>query len=171
MKADVVHVMNRGARRRRIFEDENDRHTFLDRIDSMHERYGTSVLAFCLLSNHYHLVLRQPGGDISAPMQLLSSQYTRYYNRRHGLDGPLFKGRFTSVPIRDDRQLVAAVRYVHANIFDIGPHVSPRTHPWSSHPTYLGRVDAPRWLDTDLVLGVLQSPAALDRLVHQADAA
>ena len=163
--------MNRGARRRRIFEDENDRHAFFQRLDAVHERYGTSVLAFCLLGNHYHLVLRQPGGGVSAPMQLLSSQYTRYYNRRQGLDGPLFRGRFHSVPIRDEQQLVATVRYVHANIFDIGPHVSPRTHPWSSHPIYLGSVAGPRWFDTDLVLGVIQSAASLDRLVHDARAA
>ena len=169
--ADFVHVMNRGGGRRAVFTDDNDRHAFLSMLGAACQRFGVTVLAYCLLGNHYHLVFRRNDGDISRTMQLLAGRYTAYFNRRHRTDGPLFRGRFKAVAIEDDTQLIAAVAYVHANIHDIGPHADPRTHPWSSHPIYLGRAQAPEWFDTSPVLDLIAGPAALDRLVARSRAA
>ena len=163
--------MNRGGGRRTVFRDDNDRHAFKNRIAEASERFDLAVIAYCLLSNHYHLVLRAPCGDVSAPMQYLGAQYTRYHNRRHETDGALFRGRYKSVAISSDSQLITAVRYVHANVFDIGPHADPRTHPWSSHPIYLGRTACPPWFDASLVLAMVGGPDALHRLVTSPRAA
>ena len=169
--ADLVHVMNRGGGRRPIFVDDGDRQTFMSMLGDACPRFGVEVLAYCLLRNHYHLVLRRRDGDISRAMQHLGGRYTAAFNRRHDTDGPLFRGRFKAVAIDDDRQLIAAVAYVHANVYDIGPAANPRTHPWSSHPIYIGRAPKARWFDTSLVLSLMNGPASLDELVAGARAA
>ena len=164
------HVMNRGRGRRTVFHDDGDRALFLRKLGESCGRSGIVAVAYCLLGNHYHLVVRRNDGDLSAAMRRLGSQYTAHNNRRHDTDGPLFRGRYTSVPITTDHQLVATVAYVHANVFDIGPHADPRSLAWSSHPIYLGRAEPPPWFDTSLVLSVA-SAEALDRRVMRRRAA
>ena len=110
------------------------------------------TLAYCLMSNHYHLLLHCPGGSLSEGMQRLVSLFTRHVNDRVGRDGALFRGRFHSREITDDSYLLAATRYIHRNPLDLPGVADIANYRWSSHRTYLGLRAEPSWLRTTDVL-------------------
>jgi REP element-mobilizing transposase RayT len=145
-------VTNRGAGRVSTFATDADRVEFGRLLGVAHERFEVSALAYCLMGNHFHLVLDAPDGGLSPFMQLVSSVYTRHVNERHGGDGPLFRGRFFSRPLLSHAYLVNAVRYVHRNPIDLGFAGRLDEYRWSSHRTYLGMRRPPAWLDPRPVL-------------------
>jgi hypothetical protein len=98
------------------------------------------------MPNHYHLLVRDPDGAVSEFMRLLGITYTRHANDRAGRDGPLFRGRFHSVAVEDDAQLLRALRYVHRNPLAIVAAGELDAYRWSSHRTYIGHRRAPGWL-------------------------
>lgn len=149
------HVMNRGAGRQAIFEDDTDRRRFLIELREACRGAGVEIACYCLLSNHYHLVLHTPGGGLSGVMQRLSSAYTRTFNARHGRDGPLFRGRFTSVRIENSAQLVQATVYVHRNPVAAGLVQVAAAWPWSSAASYVGLAPAPEWLSAGGILSMM----------------
>lgn len=147
--------MNRGARHQAIFLDDVDRHEFLNALGQMCERYDVEVHAYCLMGDHYHLLLRLPLGNVSLAIQHFASVYTQRFNRRHGFDGALFRGRFHSVPVGTDEQLMTVSRYIHRNPTDIDGGTSVERYRWSSLSSYLtpqvvGPI--PAWLHVDFTL-------------------
>ena len=104
------HVVNRGVARMATFHDDADRVEFGRLLAVGHDRFGVEVHAYCLMTNHFHLVLHCPDGGLSEYMQLLTSVHARHVNDRAGRDGPLYRGRFASRHIRDGRYLRNAVR-------------------------------------------------------------
>jgi REP element-mobilizing transposase RayT len=151
------HVMNRGANRRAIYFSENDRTEFGQRLAQLNDRFGIETHAYCLLDNHFHLLLHCPHAGLSVGMQQLSSIFTRHVNDRMGRDGPLFRGRFLSRPVRSDRYLLAACRYIHRNALDVHGVEDISTYRWSSLRTYLGYRRCPPWMRTDAVLDLFAS--------------
>ncbi len=148
--------MNRGSRHQDTFIDDTDRRSFLQLLGHSSTQQGLEILAYCLMSNHFHLVTHGTNHALSAAMRHLSSVYTRRFNERHGFDGSLFRGRFCSVDITTDEQLLATVDYVHKNPAEIGE--DPRTYAWSSLAAYEGNSGRPRWLDTQLYKGIWADP-------------
>ncbi len=146
------HVMNRGARHHTVFLDDRDRRRFLGLLDDLHGRDRIETHAYCLMGNHFHLILHCPEGNLSEGMHHLGSRYVQRFNQRHGFDGPLFRDRFTSKPIDSDGYLLQASRYVHRNPLDLGPMAVLSTYPWSSYGVYLGHRRPPRWLFRSTVL-------------------
>lgn len=141
--------MNQGIRHSPLFFDDQDRHRFLADLRYAADRVGTAISCFCLMGTHYHLVLSCPDGGLSSTMQVLAGRYARWFNRRHHLNGSLFRGRFVSIEITDDAQNLVTNRYVHRNPLELG--IDPETYPWSSCQDYL----APRprnWIDTSPIL-------------------
>ncbi|MFP5487465.1 MAG: transposase, partial [Acidimicrobiia bacterium] len=92
-------MTNRGARRQVIFHDDDQRRLFGGLIGDAHERFGVGVIAYCLMDNHFHLVLDAPDGGMSEFMHRIGSAFARHVNDELGTDGPLFRGRFHSRPI------------------------------------------------------------------------
>ncbi len=140
------HVTNRGADRQPVFRSVADRVDFGNLLAAGHDAFGVTVLAYCLMDNHYHLVVSCPDGGLSDFMQLLGGRFTRHSNERAGGDGPIFRGRYFSRVVRSERYLANAVRYVHRNPLAIVPPVALDTYRWSSHRTYLGLRGCPDWL-------------------------
>ena len=102
--------MNRGANRSSIFFDDNDRIEVGQRLAEIHERFEIEVRAYCLMANHFHLLLHCPNGGLSPAMQRFSSLFTRHVNDRHGRDGSIFRGRFHSRVIAEETYLLNADR-------------------------------------------------------------
>ncbi|NND76175.1 MAG: hypothetical protein HKN44_14320 [Ilumatobacter sp.] len=148
------HVMNRGVARQTTFFDDRDRVEFGRLLGVGHDRFGVMATAYCLMNNHYHLVLHCPDGGLSDFMHHIGSVFTRHANDRSGRDGPLFRGRFRSIPITDDNQLLNTVRYVHRNALDLPGVRTIDDYRWSSHRAYLGHRRTPSWLETDPVLAI-----------------
>lgn len=146
------HVMNRGASRQTVFFCDADRVEFGRLLGVISDRLGIEVLAYCLLDNHYHLLVHCPEGGLSEAMHLIGSVFTRHANDRAGRDGPLFRGRFHAVPVLDDEQLVVTARYIHRNVLDVAGVNDVDGYRWSSHRAYLGLRRLPRFLNTSHVL-------------------
>ena len=109
------HVMNRGASHQGIFLDDEDRKDFLKLLGETSKMWRIQVHAFCLLDNHYHLLIHTPLGNLSRSMRYVNGIYTQRFNRRHGNDGPIFRGRFKAILIDADSYLLEVVRYIHLN--------------------------------------------------------
>ena len=167
------HVMNRGAGQREIFASDEQRQGFLDLLGDARERFGVETHAFCLMGNHYHLLLHTPQANLSRAMRHIDGVYTQRYNRAVGSDGPLFRGRFRSIVVDADAYLLAVSRYIHRNPAAAGLVAEPIDYPWSSYPAYVGRAAAPPWLERDVVWSALgaRSPArAYRRFVDRPEA-
>ena len=157
------HVMNRGAGRGSIFTSEADRSLFLNCLTEASEQTDLEVHGYCLLGNHYHLLLLSRAGRLSDGMKHLAGKFTRLFNLRHNRDGPLFRSRFASVPIRTDAHLVQVSRYIHLNPVVAKLAEEPEDWPWSSAAAYLGHSCGPRWLRTTTILAMFGAPIGVPR--------
>jgi REP element-mobilizing transposase RayT len=137
--------MNRGIARRTLFENELDVRTFLSRL-ALRVRAGQLELhAFCVLTTHYHLLLRSPTGELSAAMCELHREYSRWFNRTRRRDGPLFRGRFVSKPVDSLDYRNQVVRYIDFNPVSAGLVPAPSLFPHGSARWY-AREKGPIWL-------------------------
>lgn len=142
------HVMNRGAARQPIMKSPKHAHTFVNLLEKISEDYGIEIHAYCLMGNHYHLLVRTPYANLSEAMRHLNSMYTRRFNRAEKRDGPLFRGRFKSIIVDAEDYLVALSRYIHRNPVEAKLVKNPLGYPWSSFAAYLDRRLRPSWLHT-----------------------
>ncbi|MBU2498382.1 MAG: transposase, partial [Proteobacteria bacterium] len=149
------HVMNRGRRSDRIFQGRNDYLLFIDLLKDVTELWDVRISAYCLMSNHYHMVINTPRGNISRCMRHVDGVYTQRFNRSHGFDGPLFRGRFKSILVHVDSYLLQLVRYIHRNPVRAGVAGDLEQYPWSSHKGYLSPAKKWDWLHKDFVLSML----------------
>jgi REP element-mobilizing transposase RayT len=137
-EADIYHVTTRGVAQQIIFEDDNDREFFLSRMRFYVDECEVHLLAWCLMSNHIHLLVQAELEKTRTFMHKLLASYAIHFNNRHRRSGHLFQGRFDSVPIETDEQLMTAMRYIHRNPLSI-PGQSLETYCLSSYREYLGQ--------------------------------
>ena len=156
----LYHLMSRGNRRQAIFEDDKDRFTFLEFLAKNCARTGWQIHAYCLMSNHFHIVLETPQPNLVVGMKWLLGAYTQRFNWRHDLVGHLFAGRYKAVLIdgaADVRYLRTACDYTHLNPARagmVGAEQPLEEYPWSSYPAYLRPPrKRPDWLRVDRLLG------------------
>jgi len=139
------HVMNRGNNRQDIFISDRDRNTFLEALSDSCEIHDVSIIAYVLMSNHYHLLIQTPQANLSEFMRHFQITYTVRFNHRHDRPGHVFQGRFKSLLVEADEYLLPLSRYIHLNpirtshfnaigIQDKEEYL--RTYPWSSYPGY-----------------------------------
>jgi putative transposase len=128
----IYHVTSRGNRRQAIFQDDYDRRRFLALRDRIVRRYGWRQHAFCLMTNHFHLLVETPQPNLSRAMQRLNSEYAGYFNDRFGLVGHLFQQRFASRVIETDEYFAEAMRYIAFNPVRAGLCSHPSEWPWSN---------------------------------------
>jgi putative transposase len=170
------HVCNRGADKQDLFSTDGDRVLFLNLAAEAFGRFAISLHAYVLMTNHFHFLLHAPAGGVSEAMQRLCGRYGSAYNHRTERTGSLFTGRFRSVPITSDAQLVAAGRYIHRNPLDMVNPSALAAYRWSSLGDLLGKRAVPPWLVTDTLLadwstpddylGYVLGPQPSDRLAH-----
>ena len=133
------HVVARGNDKRRIFLDDRDHHIFLDVVAQTLSRFQWRCLTYCLMPNHYHLVVTTPNGDISPGMRQINGVYAQTFNRRRDRCGHLFQGRFHSTLIESDEHLLESIRYVALNPVRAALVRHPEDWPWSAHAELCGR--------------------------------
>ena len=165
------HVTCRGNGGARIFTSRGDPGLFLFLLGRVLAEFRWTCLAYCLMGNHYHLVLETSGPDLSGGMQRLNHRFVRAFHARHGTTGHLFEGPFDAVLVQDDDQLFATCRYVLLNPVRAGLVEHPGDWRWSSHRATVGLEEGPPWLGADRVVRKLdyddlaQSRAAFERFV------
>jgi putative transposase len=153
------HIMNRGAARQPIFFQDSDRTLFLDCLSLACLAAQMDVHSYCLMDNHFHLLVRSRNANLSTFLKQLSGRYTRLLNKRIGRDGPLFRGRANSILIQDDSQLLQTLRYIHLNPVAAGLCGAPEGWHWSSARCYSGLEAPPPWLDANSILGMFANTA------------
>lgn len=158
----LYHVTSGGDRREVIFEDDEDRRLFLGTLAQVIERFNWTCHAWCLMDNHYHLLVETPDGNLSAGMRQLNGVFTQASNRRHGRVGHLFQGRFKAILVDGNAYLLELLRYVVLNPVRAGMVKDPAAWPWSSYRACAGHEPAPPWLAVDGALalfGTRRGPA------------
>jgi len=145
----LYHVTSRGNRREPIFVDDADRRAFLDTIGQSMERFDTTAYAYCLMGNHYHLVLRTRLANLSRLMRHINGTYAQAYNRRHDKVGHLFQGRFNAILVQYDAYFLEVCRYVDLNPVRAGIVELPHEWRWSSYQAHIGRAKRLSWLDSE----------------------
>jgi len=148
------HVFSRGNEKQPIFLGDEDRCFFLDCLRQAHERFGAVIHIYCLMPNHFHLILETPNGDLSRVMQFLNTRYTVYFNKKHKRCGHLFQGRYRSVLIEAVGYARELSRYIHLNPVRAKIAKGPDEYPWSSYGYYLGKASAEGWFETRIILGL-----------------
>jgi putative transposase len=159
----VYHVFNRGNRRADIFREESDFEHFWALLQEIGDRYGWPFFAFCLMTNHFHLVVETPEADISAGLHRLSFLYAQYFNRKYSFDGHVFQGRFKTRVVLSEMQLLSVIRYVVTNPLRAGICDRAEEWRWSSYRATVGIRRAPRFLSVDRVLRHFGADRALAR--------
>jgi len=137
------HVMNRGRRGEEIFAEKNDYRLFLEVVRESADLFNIEIAAYCLMPNHYHLLLHTPDGNLSRCMRQVNGIYAQRFNRSHQYDGQLFRGRYKSILVEADSYLLQLLRYIHKNPLRAGLCDDVNNYEWSSHRGYLS--DAKRW--------------------------
>ena len=148
------HVMNRGRRREKVFASPKDYETFIVVLQEARELWNLQVAGYCLMPNHYHLLLHTPDGNISRCMRHINGVYTQRYNRRHRKDGQLFRGRYKAVVVDGDSYLLEVLRYIHRNPLKARMVKDPADFEWSSHNGYTSRAKKWDWLYKDFLLSI-----------------
>lgn len=152
----IYHVSARGVERRVIFDDDKDREHFLKRVEDGIEEYGVRLYLYCLMANHFHLLVETPAGNLSAFMQKIETAHTVYYNRRHNRTGHLMQGRYDARPVEGNAYLDRLSRYLHLNPVYVEKNVKKplderirllRDHKWSSYRSYAGLSEPVRFVD------------------------
>jgi putative transposase len=149
----VYHVTSRGNARRSIFKDDKDREMFLSILEEVNDRYHWLCHAYCLMNNHYHLVIETPDGNLSKGMRQLNGVYTMRFNRRHGSVGHVFQGRYKAIVVQKESHLLEVCRYVVLNPVRARVVEAPEPWRWSSYRATAGKEKAHPCLATDWVLG------------------
>ena len=149
----LYHVTSRGDGREDIYLGDADRRAFLTLLGEVCERFNWWGHAYCLMTNHCHLLVETPDGNLSKGMRQLNGVYTQSTNRRHGLVGHLFQGRFKAILVERDAYLLALARYVVLNPLRAGMVPAAGDWAWSSYRAMVGQASAPAWLETDWLLG------------------
>ena len=147
----IHHVFARGNAKAAIYLDDSDRERYLAILGKAVVRHRWRCLAYCLMDNHVHLLIETPTANLGRGMQWLHGLYAQAFNARHRRPGHVFQGRFGSVPMRSDAQLLLAARYIARNPAEGGLCGEPLQWPWSSHAATLEDTGPP-WLDAARLL-------------------
>jgi REP element-mobilizing transposase RayT len=146
------HITSRGNERKNIFKSAREREKFLSYLASSTERYGAVIHVYCLMTNHYHLLLETPLGNLSQIMRHINGAYTTYFNTRRQRDGHLFQGRYKAIVVDADEYAGELSRYIHLNPVRADMVEEPEEYRWSSYQYYIGLRKKLQWLKTDFIL-------------------
>ena len=149
----VYHITSRGNEKKSVYKDDQDRTNFLNTLQHVNKRYNWICHAYCLMDNHYHLLIETPDGNLSLGMRQLNGVYTQLFNRRHQRPGHLFQGRYKAILIQKDSHLLEVCRYVVLNPVRARMVERPEDWKWSSYRATAGRETPATCLTIDWVLG------------------
>jgi REP element-mobilizing transposase RayT len=146
------HVINRGNAGEDVFKSLRDREKFLEYLETAASRFSIRIHTFCLMTNHYHLLVETPEANLSRAIQWINVSYAVYFNIKRERHGHLFQGRFKAVLVDADEYLKQLSRYIHLNPVRAKMVESASDYPWSSYSLFVGRKKVPKWLETDWLL-------------------
>jgi len=152
----VYHVVMRGINKKRIFEEEQDYQKYLDTLSKYKKICGYELYAYCLMSNHIHLLMKEGREDLGNVFRRIGASFVYWYNRKYSRSGHLFQGRYKSEAVETDRYFLTVMRYIHQNPLKAGMVKEIQAYPWSSYHEYIKNANL---CDTKFALGLFASNA------------
>lgn len=149
----IYHLTSRGNARSNIYVTDADRIDFLKLLAQTCQRFGWHSYAWCLMGNHYHLVIETSEANLSRGMRHINGVYTQTFNRTHQRVGHLFQGRYKAILVEKDSYLLEVIRYVLLNPVRANMTKTAGQYPWSSYRAMISKATTPDWLERDWVLG------------------
>ena len=157
----IHHVMMRGNNRQKIFFNEEHYQYFLNILEESVKKFDHEILAYCLMSNHIHLIVHIVESSLSTIMRYINFRYAFWVNRKNDRIGHLFQGRYRSIEVADETYLVNLCRYIHFNPVVASMVESVHHYPWSSHQYYVNQ-DPVAWVKTNMILEAIQRKTNLN---------
>lgn len=161
------HVFARGNNREPIFFEEDNYQRFLANLERFRTSLDYEIYAYCLLPNHFHLLLQVNKINLSKIMQILMTAYTMHINKKYNRVGHIFQGRFQSIIVEKETYLLQVHRYIHLNPFKAGLVDDLKMYPWSSYKQYFTEGNGLPKIDTSLILGILSQNIAKQKQIFQ----
>jgi len=151
------HVMNRGRGRQGIYTADEYYNAFLKCLKEAHQLFGLEIHAYCLMGNHYHLLVKTPWGNLSRAMRHINGVYTQRHNRLKKTNGSLFRGRYKAILVDEHSYLMQLSRYIHRNPIELRTSLVKQlaAYQWSSYPVYINQQKSLEWLNREIVYGEL----------------
>lgn len=149
----LYHITARGNEKREIFLEEGDWRRFFSLLKEVSQRYRAIIHAYCLMKNHYHLLLETTRANLSQVMHNLNTAYTGYFNHKYKRVGHLFQGRYRAILVEKESYLVELSRYIHLNPVRAKLVKRPQDWPWSSHRDYIGLRENEEWIEKSFIYG------------------
>jgi len=173
-RGGIYHVVQRGNRRQAIYETDKDRRLFLEMMADTLPRFGFRYHGYCLMGNHYHLMVETPNANLGKGMHWLNGVYAARFNATHEVDGHLFQDRYWASPVAGAKAIVEVARYIAANPLRAGLCDRAELWPWSTYPMALGMAPRPSHVTLDLLMALFDAHLDIDearvrfrRLVEQ----
>ena len=157
------HVMSRGNNKQKIFLSDDDRADFIDVFAAVVSDYSWICYAYCLMGNHYHLLIETPEANVSEGMQRLNGNYCRVFNKKHGRVGHVLQGRYLSSLVENEKYFLVLIRYILLNPVSEGLVDAPKSWRWSSYNATVGLAPPPPFLEVGRVLSVFAEDPTLAR--------
>ncbi len=132
----IYHIVLRGINKQRIFEDDEDNRYFLEKLKTYKDISGYEIYAYCLMSNHVHLLMKEGEEPLSTAFRRIGASYVYWYNWKYSRAGHLFQDRFKSEPVEQDEYFLTVMRYIHQNPLKAGIVKEIQEYPWSSYREY-----------------------------------
>ena len=153
IEGGLYHIVTRGNNRKAIFKEDSDYSSFLSTLLQLKQKSSFNLYAYCLMPNHFHLLMDVKSKSTSEVMQRLLTAYTKYFNKKYKKTGHLFQGRYKAIICEKDSYLLELVRYIHLNPYRAGLARKPADWKWSGHKEYLG-LSNKKLIDIGEVLGM-----------------
>jgi len=163
----LYHITSRGDRREDIYLDDDDRVCFLDVLAEVCDRFNWACHAYCLMSNHYHLLVETHEPTLGRGMRQLNGVYTQRFNRTHARVGHVFQGRYKAILVEKDSYLLELARYIVLNPVRAGMVSSARDWPWSSYRATADGRNQPTWLNVQWLLSAFDSKRSAAGLAYR----
>lgn len=163
----LYHITSRGDRREDIYVDDADRVGFLQLLGEVCDRFNWACHAYCLMSNHYHLLVETHEPTLAKGMRQLNGVYTQRFNRRHHRVGHVFQGRYKAILVHKESYLLELARYIVLNPVRAAMVRSARDWPWSSYRATADDDDKPEWLNVDWILSAFDRNRAAARMSYR----
>ncbi len=163
----IYHITSRGNARAAVYLDDDDKQRFLDLLASCVEKFNWICHAYCLMDNHYHLLIETPDANLQVGMRQLNGVYTQQFNRRHARVGHVFQGRYKAILVDKECYLLELCRYVVLNPVRAKMVTLPEQFHWSSYAAMMGTEQGASWLSTDWILSQFSSRKSIAKKRYQ----